>query len=240
MNKLAVFVEGQTEQLFVRGLIQAVAGRHNVAISTRRASHGGESGLPRRFVLLESSDAPGKQFSVLIVDSGTDIRVASDIRDQYESLVKAEYSLVLGLRDVYPWQRSEIPLIRSAVDRFLPKGSVAVDVVLAIMEIEAWFLAEHTHFERVDSRITLEMVNGAVGGDVQTIDVEDIAHPSETLNIIYKTVGRSYRKRKDQVSDIVDALDYARLYLELPDRVSALRQLCDHLDVFLSPETTSD
>ncbi len=143
---------------------------------------------------------------------------------------------MLGLRDVYPQSRSEIPLIRRAVDRVLPKGSVAVDIVLAIMEIEAWFLAEYTHFELLYTGITLEKVNIAIGDDAQTLDVENIAHPSETLNTVYKLVGRGYRKKKDQVSDIVDAIDYDRLYVELPERVSALKCLCAHLDLFLSSE----
>jgi hypothetical protein len=238
MNKLAVFVEGQTEQLFVQRLVLEVAGHHNVAMEMRKASGGGRSGLPRRLVLLEASDARGKQFFVLIVDSATDNRVASDIRDQYESLVREGYSRVLGVRDVYPQPRSEIPLIRHAVDRVLPKGSVTVDIVLVIMEIEAWFLAEYTHFKRLHTGITLEKVNNAIGGDAQTLDVENIAHPSKTLNTVYQVVGRVYRKKKDQVSDTVDALDYVRLYVELPERVGALKCLCDHLDLFLSSEMT--
>lgn len=234
MTKLAVFVEGQTEQLFVQRLVQEVAGRNNVAMDLRKGLFGGRSGVPRRLVQLESSDARGKQFFVLIVDSATDNRVASDIREQYESLVRAGYSRVLGLRDVYPQSHSEIPLIKRALGRILPKGSIPVDIVLAIMEIEAWFLAEYTHFERFDSRLTLEKVNQAVGDDVQTLDVENIAHPSDTLNTVYELVGRVYGKKKDQVSDTVDTLDYVHLYVELPIRVSALKCLCDHLDVFLS------
>lgn len=234
MNKLAIFVEGQTEQLFVQRLVQEVAGRRNVATETRKASGGGRSGLPRRYTQLELSDARDKQFFVLIVDSATDDRVASDIRDQYESLVRTGYSRVLGLRDVYPQSHNEIPLIQRALGRVLPRGSIPVDIVLAIMEIEAWFLAEYTHFERFDSRLTLEKVNEVFGDDVRTLDVENIAHPSDTLNTVYQLVGRVYRKKKDQVSDTVDALDYVHLYVELPIRVSALKCLCDHLDLFLS------
>lgn len=234
MNKLAIFVEGQTEQLFVQRLVQEVAGHHNVAMELSKASGGGRSGLPRRYIPLEQSNARVKQFFVLIVDSGTDNRVASDIRDQYESLVATGYSRVLGLRDVYPQPDSEIPQIRRALDRVLPKGSITVDIVLAVMEIEAWFLAECTHFERLDPGLTLEKVNKAIGEDVQTLDVENIAHPSETLNTVYQLVGRVYRKKKDQVSDTVDALDYVHLYVELPRRVNALKCLCDHLDLFLS------
>ncbi|MCH7702079.1 MAG: DUF4276 family protein [Planctomycetes bacterium] len=237
MIKLAVFVEGQTEQLFVQRLVQEVAGHHNVEIELAKASHGGKSGLPRRFLLLQPPKPLGKQFFVLIVDSATDSRVASDIRDQYGSLVSAGYSLVLGLRDVYPELRSEIPRIRRAIDGVLPKGSVSVNVVLAIMEVEAWFLAEHTHFARLYPGLTLEMANNAIGDDLQTLDVEDIAHPTETLNTIYQLVGRAYRKKKDQVSDIVKVLDYDHLYVELRNGITAFSSLCDHLDSFLSSET---
>ncbi len=238
MNKLAVFVEGQTEQLFMQRLIQKIAGRRKVAIELRKGFFGGRSGRSRSLILLESPDVRGEQFFVLIVDSAAENRVASDIRDQYESLVNAGYSRVLGLRDVYPQSRSKIPLIRRAVERVLPKGSVTVDIVLAIMEIEAWFLAEYTHFEHLYPGITLDKVNTAIGDNAQTLDVENIAHPSETLNTVYQIVGRAYKKNKDRIERLVEKLDYARLYLEIPKRVSALKCLCDHLDLFLSSEKT--
>ena len=238
MNKLAVFVEGQTEQLFVKRFVLEVAGHHKVAMEIRKA-FGGSSRRPRR-LLLSTSDASDKQFFVLIVDSASDSRVASDIRDEYQSLVKAGYSLVLGLRDVYPHLRNEIPAIRKAIKRVLPKGSIPVHIVLAIMEIEAWFLAEYTHFERLYPRITLAKANAATGYDFQSIDVETIGHPSKTLDRVYRVAGQRYRKDKKQVSKVVDALDYAHMYLEIPERVSALRGFCEHLDFFLSLEMAPD
>ena len=48
MDKLAVFVAGQTEQLFVVRLIRAIAGSHNVNIDTVQAFGGKLS--PRHFI----------------------------------------------------------------------------------------------------------------------------------------------------------------------------------------------
>ena len=35
---------------------------------------------------------------------------------------------------------------------------IVVDFILSIMEIEAWFLAEHSHFAKIDPKITLEAI----------------------------------------------------------------------------------
>jgi len=235
MNKLAVFVEGQTEQLFVSRFVKELAGHHKVAIETWKAVGGGRR-PPRRFIQLSASATEGKQYSVLIYDSGTDSRVTSDIRDQYQGLVRGGYSLVLGLRDVHPQPRAQIPAMRRSIERVLPKGKVRADVVLAIMEIEAWFIAEDTHFARMDAGITAEKVKDVIGADMRTLDVEALEQPSEILDRIYKVVGRAYRKRRKRISNLLDVLDYARLYLAIPERVGALRRFRDHLDSFLSPE----
>ncbi len=236
MHKLAIFVEGQTEQIFMARFVKEVANENQVEIVTYKAD-GGSRKRPRRLRRLAGSTKDGKLYYVQIVDSAADNRVLSDMRDQYQGLVREGFSLVLGLRDVYPQSRDEIPAVRKGIGRFLPKGQVPAHLILAIMEIEAWFIAEHTHFAKLHPGISIENANKAIGADVQTMDVETIDHPAATLDKVYKTVGRAYRKQRKRVSKIVDALDFDRLYLELADRVSALKLLCQHLDWFLSQTT---
>jgi hypothetical protein len=52
MNKLAIFVEGQTEQLFVEKLILEVAGENNVRIEKRKVTGG--TTCKRRMKLIEA------------------------------------------------------------------------------------------------------------------------------------------------------------------------------------------
>ena len=93
MKKLAIFVEGQTEKIFVRKLLEEIAGKHNIAIENRGYSLGNKvTGI----TLLVMNDLVTNQtkYYVLIYNSGNDSRVASDVRDQYQKLVSSGYDQI--------------------------------------------------------------------------------------------------------------------------------------------------
>ena len=99
MKKLALFVEGQTEQIFVEQLLQYIAGDHGINIEKRRGFGGRDQG--RSFITLSSPDGEAP-FYILLVDSSNDGRVLSDIREEYEGLARQGYDKIIGLRDIYP------------------------------------------------------------------------------------------------------------------------------------------
>lgn len=239
MRKLAVFVEGQTEQLFVERFVTEVAGQNNVTVHSRKA-FGGSRRLSRRFTTLTGADPGGREYYVLIYDSATDGRVASDILENYQRLVASGYSSVLGVRDVYPVPRSDIPATRTAIAKILPKGSIPVHLVLCIMEIEAWFIGEYTHFAKMDARITLQEASNAIGENVESVDVQGIDHPADVLDRVYSVAGLRYDKKKKTIRRILDKLDFDRLYLELRGRIGALEELCEALDAFLVRDSTTN
>ncbi len=74
----------------------------------------------------------------------------------------------------------------------------------------------------------------AVGFDPSTEDMEQRSHPAGDMDTIYRLVGKQYSKSKEVVQETVKVLDYARLYLELPDRYASLKQLVTHLSRFLA------
>lgn len=232
-NRLAVFVEGQTEQIFMQKLIREIAGEANLQLQTMKAF--GRS--KKRFLQQQytTPDLPDIRYFVLIVDSGGDETVVSDILEQYESLAKKGYSRILGLRDVRPrWSRRDIPKLERGIAkamRQLPRSALPVDVLLAVMEIEAWFIAEYSHLEKI--RITREAIKRELGFDPSTDDIEMVDNPSVLLNRAYKLVGRSYKKKKGQVQAVVNRLDYERLYLGISQEVPRLGALVRALDLFL-------
>ncbi len=143
-DKLAIFVEGQTEQVLVEALIYEIAGRHKVHIDTLRG-HGGRQ-YPRQFVELNATGPdPKKRYYVIIYDSATDGRVLSDIRDHYERLTEEGFREVIGFHDLYPIPRENEAEVRKDFADLSPQGTVPVTLSLAVMEVEAWFIAEHTH-----------------------------------------------------------------------------------------------
>lgn len=236
MDKVAIFVEGQTEEIFVERLLLEIAGRQSICIETRRG-YGGRR-FPRKLITLKRETPRGdERYLALIVNCATDNRVKSDIRDNYESLVKSGYKAIIGIKDVYPdFKRQEIPKLEAGLRYKMKTRPVEVTFVLAVMEIEAWFLAEHEHFKRIHEGLTLARIRKAVGFDPSADDVELRDHPSDDLHRIYSLVGLAYNKRRGNVHRTVKVLDYSRMYLELGNRVSALGQFVGAIDTFLGDE----
>jgi hypothetical protein len=68
----------------------------------------------------------------------------------------------------------------------MPKTEdLPIELLLAVMEIEAWFLGEYTHFERVSPNLKLERIRAALQFDPSTDDLEKRKHPTEDLDHIY-------------------------------------------------------
>jgi hypothetical protein len=232
MNKLAIFVEGQTEQVFAEKLLSEVAGEKNVRIEKRKVTGG--ASCKRKLKLIEAvKPDSGEKYYVLIVDCANDELVKSRILEEYDNLARAGYELIIGLRDVHPIARADIAKLRAGLPLYVKTKPIHVQFVLAVMEIEAWFLAEHTHFERIDTRLTVALIKSSLGFDPSCDDMELRDQPASDLDAVYRLVGRRYSKRRSVVQRTVDVLDFARLYLELPSRYAPLRQLATCLEGFL-------
>jgi hypothetical protein len=224
-KRLAVFVEGQTEQIFMEKVLVEVAGSRNIALDVRRIRGSGEA----RSIELSTSAA---SYYALICDCGADNRVVSDLRENYEGLTREGYSMVLGLRDVHPAKDSEIPVTRALLSKLLPNGSIPVHLVLAVRETEAWFIVEDRHYSAIHPELNAALILEHVGIDTSTIAAESIESPATTLHRIYQLKGQAYRKRRAQVEQTVNALDFGRLHLQLSARVSALRELFGYVNKF--------
>lgn len=239
MRKLALFVEGQTEQILAQRLIEEIAGKHDVQIETVRAQGGSTLKSPRRFLPLNGHKPNGARYYVLICDSSCDSSVVTDICEQYATLVQQGYHLALGLRDVFPLAVASAPQIQMAMDKVLPKGSIPARVLLSITEVEAWFVAEETHYARINPNLTEDRIAAVLGAAPHTVNVEQLQQPSETLKRIYQTVGMTYAKNRRRVERTVDAIDCANLYLHVTLRVPALLRLCREIDAFLEPQVAA-
>jgi hypothetical protein len=235
MKKLAVFVEGQTEQIFIEKLLVEIAGKNNIAIEKRQAL-GGQS-TKRTLKLIEASTPESDQhYFAQIVDCGSDSRVKSDIMDRYNGLVAQGFDTIIGVRDVYPdIAHGDIPLLRSGLRRHLKTSPIDVKFVLGVMEIETWFIAEHTHLQRLHSSLTPILIKSRLGFDPSIDDVQLRPHPAEDLDNIYHLAGLKYAKDKNRVQRTVRILDYERIYLDLPSKYPDLKTLIDTITNFLSP-----
>jgi hypothetical protein len=233
-KKIACFVEGQTEQMFVERLFQEIAGYKNISIETYKFQGGKSNRLSKKLHSSKVQDAP---FFVLLYDCGSDSHVVYDITKQQESLTKSGYEKIIGLRDLYPKsldQKDEIEKgIRGYLKPFQKKG-IPISVNLAVMEIEAWFLAEwRHHFAKIDHHLIPDLILQKCGFDLRNIKVEQRLHPTEDLQRIYQLIGRNYDKREETSQEIINYLDYDFLYLELINSVKQLKIFIDEIDSFL-------
>ncbi|NQU63291.1 MAG: DUF4276 family protein [SAR324 cluster bacterium] len=235
VKKLAVFVEGLTEQLFINELLLQVIDGKNINIDLIKAREKNGSGA--KFIEIKASSAnPIKKYYALVVDCGNDDKVKTDILDRYENLVKCGYETVIGIRDVYPTPRSKIKKLELGLRTGMKTKPLAVSIFLAVMEVEAWFIGECTHFERVDRRLTMPFIKAGVGFDPSRINPEEREHPAGDLHNIYQLVALSYiRKRRKQLERTVDNLDFANIYLDVRHRVNSLGALMDAFDNFFHP-----
>lgn len=235
MDRLAVFVEGYTEVTFVKRLVEEVAGHKNVLIEHREIRGGGrDSGVRRTIGWVEAARPDtGQKYYVLIVDCGGDEQVKTRILEEHENLTRKGYSRIIGIRDVRPkFAYAEIARLESNLPKYIRTSLIPVEFVLAIMEIEAWFLAEATHFPRIDPAITVAAIKATLGFDPENDDMEQRLEPATDLRNCYAIGGKAYSKGRAE--DTVKALDFAEIYLESVAKLRYLKILVQTIDNFLA------
>ncbi len=232
MNRLAVFVEGHTEMVYVERLIEEIAGQNKVLLEHIEIRGGRK--VPRTMRTMRASKpATGQEYYVLLVDCGGDDLVKTRIIEEHQNLTNKGYAKIIGLRDVRPkFTYPEIPRLEANLPKYIKTSLAPVTFILAIMEIEAWFLAETTHFQRIDPSITVAAIKATLGFDPENDDMEQRLTPAEDLNNCYHIGGKAYAKHQAQVT--VNALDYLSIYMELQNKFRYLQRLIAAIDAFLS------
>ncbi|OCJ37805.1 hypothetical protein [Agrobacterium tumefaciens] len=232
MKKIAVFTEGQTEQIFVAGLIKFLAASRDFTIRKLKIYGGGR----RAPILLEidkvaAEDDQASDFYFLLIDCASDSRVISSIKERYQGLVAEGYECIIGIRDLAPdFQRNELIKFREKATLQLESDPVDPLLVIAVMEVEAWFIGEHSHFGRLSEDLTTEAILQSTSIDVETIDVSEIDEPYNKMKQIYDLAGLECTKSRADVERTVGALDFAHLTDPATlSRVESLRPLVNKL-----------
>lgn len=234
MKKIAFFVEGQTEQVFINKLLREIIGHDNLTILEKKVSGG--TNAPKRELIKSYSIQPKSKYTVLIYDCGSDNRVKSEILDNITTLKEAGYSCVIGLRDLYPLSIEELPLLEKGL-KYQPysaqKSTSTFDIIIAVREVETWFLGETSHFLKVDKKLTGQFIEKHLGFNPDLINPLLRQHPSEDINKIYKLVGKTYSKKYWQVEKLVNRLNFDKLIKgHLRSQIPSLDQLVTTIERF--------
>lgn len=203
-------MEGDTESIFVEHFLYFFLGS-NVQLK-KKEIYG-----TRTILKLEDVISKEERYYALIVNARNDEKVASVIQQNYKSMMAAGYDKIIGLRDLFPIDRKNkkrsietIRKIFSTLDK--------VSIIFAIMEIEAWFLADHDMFTKIDSKLTPKYIQNELGYDLIHNDPEfEYKNPAFVIDKIYSLVGKKYKKGIAS-HGIVKNIDFEFLCLDLPDK----------------------
>lgn len=232
MKRIAFFVEGYTELLFVEKLIEEMAGKNNVTIE-RGLIKGGKS-IPRQLTVFNAKNViSGCTYYVLILNCQGDHQVKTRMREEHKNFTDSGYEKIIGIRDVRPdFQHFEIPRLQTTMQCDFDPALIPVEIILSTMEFESLFLGETTHFEKIDPVITVDAVKTKLGFDPISDDMELRLEPATDLANCYAIAGKIYSK--ERVQDTINALDFDRIYVEQPQRYQSLLRLTSNIDSFLS------
>jgi len=225
MSAFAIFVEGQTELVFVERLLFEMFGFQGLRIELEEQYAGFYRKIGFRGAPLENT-----YHCILLVNCAHDGKVLSAIEQRANKLRNAGYERIIGLRDIHPYPSDELEEIYDLIANRLVSMPLPCKMVIAVREIEAWFIADTEHFVRYNPLLTSAFIQKNIGVDFAQQDVEQIAHPSELLGEIYKLVGGTYKKKLKETHRVVAVLNYEYLYLEAPERVPALKKFLEELD----------
>lgn len=233
MRRIAFFVEGQTEQIFLNRLVKEILGTQNTNILLKQ--YRGGVNTPKQEIVITRSISLRPHYEVLISDCGSDNRVKSEILDNITNLRANGYSLIVGLRDLYPIPIDDLSKLEKGL-RFLPNSLRAeadyFDIIIAIHEIETWFLADKHLYQKIDRRLTGEYIKRHLGFNPMAIDPESREHPAKDIDDIYRLIGKSYTKRYGQVYKLVNKLDFTYLRNEVRSDIDSLDRLITVLENF--------
>lgn len=230
MDKYAFFVEGYTEALFVENVLKILVGQNNLSYELQSVRGG--SSCPIRIIKVRELTSENDKFFFLIRDCGGETNVKSYLLEQRESLIRAGYKKLCGIRDVYPnFARTDIPRLNRLLLYRVPQTPISIKFILSIMEMESWMIAEWTFFQRYNSNLTLSLVNSKCGIDVSSDNTELIDEPANKVNGIFTTIGQSYQKG---CSEIVNLLDFDEICLNTRNRIPSLEELCAEIESYLA------
>ncbi|MCF8224832.1 MAG: hypothetical protein K9J30_03020 [Bacteroidales bacterium] len=234
MKRIAIFVEGQTEQILVRRMLETVMAKKNIAIQTMRITGG--HNVRMSFTVLHAAQTKREaDFYVLIYDCGGETNVKSYMLAQRQSLLDKGYTCIIGLRDVYPnFTHDQIPKLKKGLNYQLSQKGAVTHIFLAVMETEAWFLGEYRHFLKVSSKLTPEYIESQLGFNPRRDNMELREAPAFDLKHVYRLVNHDYIKKRNKINSIVSKLDFDFFTHKLSETMSSLgyfvRQLEDFFD----------
>ena len=216
MKKIAIFVEGQSELIFVREYLLKQFEYQGIDLECRNL-------FRDENIQSAQYDFPNANAKIhfQIINVGNDSSVLQRILKREQLLWNAGYDRIIGLRDMYSSdyiqamkQPREIkPELNQkfieGANKTLEQKAIKPQNIkfhFAIMELEAWFLGIPKLWER--KGITNQIIQEKLKYNLSETDPEiTFLHPAETVKEILKIVNESYRKQASEVESLVSCIE---------------------------------
>jgi hypothetical protein len=224
--KIAIFVEGQTELVFVREMLLTLFEHTNIHLEcynlfTDTKHDNAEYPFPN-----QKAD-----FCFEINNVGNDNRVLQAILKREQLMWNSGFDRIIGLRDMYSRNYKEtlaekgLPnAIDTAINQAFITGTNSTiqkqakqpDKIYfhySIMEIEAWILGMYFIFKKFDGLLTSAYIKEKLGFDLAEANVaEGFFRPAEVLDNILGLSAEKYEKSKSDINSIAAKMD--KMYLQ--------------------------
>ena len=236
MRKLAIFVEGLTEQILVRQLLQTVLDQNRIAIQTVKITGG--HNVRMSFTVMRAAHVERHtDYYIMVYDCGGETNVKGYLMAHRDKLVSNGYTCILGLRDAYPnFHRDEVPKLLRGLNHKLPQKRAATHIYLAVMETEAWFLGEYKHLKKLSPKLSPDYIEKRLGFNPRTENMEDREHPSADMKAAYQLVGHDYTKKRDRLNAVVRKLDFKHFTHGLAHKMPSLGTFVEGLQKFFQED----
>lgn len=240
MTKTVVFVEGQTELIFVRELLLKMFDYQNIHVECYTLF------TDNNFLPTEHSfgNADAAHY-FQIINVGSDQSVLARILRRQNYMRQAGFTRIIGLRDMYCKEYRDAVqnhTISEEVNKKFIEGHQAqitsddIFFCFAIMEVEAWLLGLRKWFERMDSQLTNKFIENHLGFNLEQINPEThFFHPAKDFDEIYQLIGKHYSKSKGDVNAIAHFIvkeDYQYLYNS--GKCGSFKSFIDYLEIPLN------
>ena len=233
MKRLAFFVEGTTEVLFIETLIKIIAAEKEYVVIERATVKGGNR-IPRQLNIFSNGNTSKIDYYIIIINCQGDQQVKKRILEEHHNFTNLGYEKIIGMRDVRPtFQFFQIPKLQISIHENINLALIPVEIILSTMEIESIFLGEPTHFDKIHPSITPSLIHANLGFNPETEDMELREEPSSDLSNCYAIAGKTYNKLL--VQDTINALNFNLIHLEQPKRFKSLERLVSNINSFFIP-----
>lgn len=226
-RKIAIFVEGDTELVFVRHFLNTWYNydSNRLGVECYKLQSNSKNSVPYPIGSRNSENF----YEIIIV--GNDNSVISKMLARAEELGNAGFSSIIGLRDMFCdlyHQASTHGRVISTLlnDKFIHAAQNVIDqsklsnkkdihLYFAIMEVEAWLLGLNRLPIMIDSTLEATEIKEKLGIDLSQDPEKSIYHPAVVLKKIFELSERSYDKHTADAEKILSQLnreDFEQLY----------------------------